>query len=216
MNVTSAKIIRWAGLPAIIAGILYMATQFVHPANEAASVTTDAWAAAHYMTLGFGVLGLLGFTGIYARQIKEAGLLGFVGFVTFFLALVLVSFFAFFEAFVVPAVVGEAPQFVDDVYAIFDGGAGPGHIGTIYNLNGFLYLAGGVLFGIATIRANVLPRWAGIVFTVGTVASLSAALSDTLGRASTFVLAAGLVWMGIALWSERPAQVAARAEAVAA
>ena len=205
MNITSTRVIRWAGVPAILAGLLYMATQFVHPSHEPASISSSWWALAHYMTIGFGVFGLLGISGIYARQVKETGWLGLIGFLMFFGALILVSIFGFFEAVVVPELLTEAPNYVDDVYSIFDGGSGPGALGAIYNLNGLLYLVGGVLFGIVIYRANVLPRRAAIVFILGTVFSLAAAISEGAGRASTFVLAAGLVWMGYALLTEESA-----------
>jgi len=204
MQVTSARIIRWSGLAAILAGVLYIVTQLVHPAtHDLEAVNSSAWAIAHYTTLGFAFFGILGLAGIYAKQATEAGWLGLIGFVLFFSALFLVGGFAFLEAVVIPPLVDFSAEFVEEVYTIFDGGNGPGAIGAIYNVSGLFYLAGGVVFGIATIRANVLPRLAAIVFLVGTIGSLAAAIAEPYGRASTFVLSAGLIWMGVSMLLDR-------------
>ena len=32
-----------------------------------------------------------------------------------------------------------------------------------------MYMVGGLLFGIATFRAGILPRWAGVLLAIGTV-----------------------------------------------
>ena len=37
--------------------------------------------------------------------------------------------------------------------------------------SGILYMLGGLLFGIATFRARILPRWAGCLLAVGAVAT---------------------------------------------
>ena len=46
----------------------------------------------------------------------------------------------------------------------------------VYSLTGILYLLGGVLFGVATLRAGILPRWAGGALAVGTALPLALSL----------------------------------------
>jgi len=48
----------------------------------------------------------------------------------------------------------------------------------VWSLTSVLYLLGGVLFGIVTLRAGILPRWAGGALAFGAVAPL--ALSPVL------------------------------------
>ncbi len=203
MKLSSTQIIRWSGLAAIIAGILYIAVQLVHPNHDLESITSSAWGLSHYMTLGFAFFGILGITGIYARQVEQAGWLGLIGYLLFFSALILIVAFSFLEAAVIPPLVDYSPEFVEEVYTIFAGGTGPGAIGAIYGVNGLLYLGGGILFGIATIRANVFPRIAAIVFAIGAIGSLAGAIAESYGRASTFVLSTGLIWLGISLLLQR-------------
>jgi hypothetical protein len=67
------------------------------------------------------------------------------------------------------------------------------------------FLIGLILFGIATMRAGVLPRWAGpllilgdVVFAVGTFAGSAALIVEVVGAAIT---CAAFVWLGVALLS---------------
>jgi hypothetical protein len=76
MNVTNAKLIRLAGLSALIGGLCYVIVGVLHPANDPASVTTTSWAADHVIACAMSFFGLLGLVGIYARQAVKAGWLG--------------------------------------------------------------------------------------------------------------------------------------------
>ena len=67
-----------------------------------------------------------------------------------------------------------------------------------------LSIIGGLLFGIATIRAGVFPRWAAILYLVGVASVILAFLIGDLGaRISGVVTGLGVAWLGYALWSER-------------
>ena len=202
---SGSNLIRWAGLSAVVAGVLFVGTQLTHPPNDPSSVATSSWAITHYFSLGFSVFGLLGIYGIYARQVEEAGLLGLVGFLMYFLLLVLLATLIFFEAFLWPLLVTEAPQFTAGFFAVIAGGSGPGALGPIWLLQGFLYIIGGSLFGISIIRAGILPRWAAIVFTIGAASGVVGVLSEAVGRIGAVALGLGLAWLGYALWSEKPA-----------
>jgi hypothetical protein len=61
-------------------------------------------------------------------------------------------------------------------------------------------LAGFVLYGVATLRAGVLPRWCGVVFIVALPIALASGIVMSL--ASVFVVF-GFAWLalGYALWS---------------
>ena len=80
MKPTAANLIRWSGLAAMAAGILFVVIQPLHPADVLASVTTGRWAFVHYLGVAMCFFGLLGVTGLYARQVERVGWLGFVGY----------------------------------------------------------------------------------------------------------------------------------------
>jgi hypothetical protein len=165
MKVTTAGLIRWAGLAAIGAGFLFVVIQLIHPSDELASITTARWALVHVLGLTMSLLALLGITGIYARQAERAGWLGFAGYLLFGLFWALTMVFQFVEAFVSPVLATEAPRFVEGWLGMIDGSPSAVDLGalpTLYALTGFVgYVLGGLLFGVATLRARVLPRWTG-------------------------------------------------------
>ena len=80
-----------------------------------------------------------------------------------------------------------------------------GVLPAVYALTSGLYLVGGVLFGVATLRAGVLPRWAGAALAVGTVAplALTLLLPHAFIRLAAVPVGIALALLGAALWSGR-------------
>src|SRR4028118_1478683 len=173
MKITAPKLIRWTGLSAMVAGIIFAGIQPIHPLDVLASVTTTQWAIIQSLKTAMCIFGLLGLTGLYARQVKEAGWLGLAGYLVFSLFFAHTLAFAFTEAFILPQLATEAPKFVQSFLGIFNGHPGEMNLGalpTLYAVAGFGYVLGGLLFGIATFRAGILPRWAAGLLAVGAVA----------------------------------------------
>ena len=206
MTITPRLLLRAAGSCAVLAGGLFVLIQFIHPHEDVASVTTTAWTLTHTLTLAMSVLALVGITGMYLRQVTAAGLLGLVGYLLFASCFLLLVAGTWVEAFVLPPVADDAPQFVDDVVAIPAGGTVVGDVGfldTGGQILGVTYLLGGLLFGIALFRAAVLARWAALTLAVGTVLTLALPLlPHTLGRMTALPVGLGLAGLGISLWRE--------------
>jgi hypothetical protein len=80
-----------------------------------------------------------------------------------------------------------------------------GALGVAWNASGVLYLFGALLFGVATIRAAVLPRWAGGLLAGGAIAGplLSVLLPHTLAQSAALPTGLALICLGYALWSQR-------------
>src|SRR5690242_6572734 len=97
MKITGSKLIRWAGLAAMVAGIFYVIVGTFHPLNDLSSVTTTRWAIVHILASAMTFFGLLGMAGLYARQATEAGWVGLAGFILFSLWLVVIMVFTFVE-----------------------------------------------------------------------------------------------------------------------
>jgi hypothetical protein len=207
MTMTTTKLTRAAGLSAVAAGLLFIVVQLIHPHEDVASVTTTAWSVTHVVTLTMSVLALIGICGMYLRQVTEAGLLGLVGFLLFGFCFVLITAVTFVEAFVLPPLADQAPQFVNDVLAVFVGGAVVGDVGALPAAglaSAVTYLLGGLLFGVALFRARILARWAALLLAVGTVATLLVpVLPHALDRALAVPVGLALAGLGYSLVRER-------------
>ncbi len=201
------NLIRWAGLAALVAGICFVAMSLLHPPDTLSAVTTSRWAISHSLAIAMSVFGLLGMTGLYARQVEAAGWLGLAGYLLWSLWLVLFLPFNFFEAFILPLLATEAPAFGAGFLGIITRSAGEmkfGVLAGLWALSDILFLLGGLVLGIATLRAGILSRWAAGVFTVGIgLAPVSALLPHELEPLVAVPIGLGLAWLGYALWAER-------------
>lgn len=214
MKITTEKVIRWAGLAPMGAGILYLAIQPLHPLDVLSSVTTTRWAVVHYLSLVMDLLGLLGMAGLYARQVEKSGWLGLAGYLLFSLFWALDVAFHFIEAFVEPVVANVAPKFVESLLGMVNSIPSEVNLGAIpavYMLAGIAgYVLGGLLFGIATFRSGILPRWAGGLLALGAILPplLSSVVHHPFDRLFAVPVGLALAGLGYALWSERHEPVA--------
>src|SRR5918997_1005448 len=146
MKPTAAQLIRWTGLAAMAAGIIFAGIQPIHPPDVVASVTTGAWAIITPLKTAMCLLFLLGITGLYARQVEQAGWLGLAGYLLLGLCWAVQTAFVFAEAFIAPPLAATAPAFVDALVGISYGntnGVDLGALPALYNLLvGGLYMLG--------------------------------------------------------------------------
>lgn len=209
MKITASSIIRWSGLAAMAAGIIFAGIQPVHPADELASVTTSAWANIMPLKTAMSILFVAGIAGLYARQVAESGWLGLAGFVLFSLSWVLQTCYIFAEAFILPLLPAESPVFVSSFLGLAHGSSGQmdlGALATLYTLAGLLYIVGGLLLGIATLRARVLPRWPAALLVAASVVTVAAsAVPHPLNRMFAVPMGLAMIWLGYCLWSDRRA-----------
>ena len=207
MSVNPSTLIRWSGLAAVVAGLIFAAIQPIHPADVVSSVSTTAWHIITPLKWIMCLLFLVGITGIYARQVQEAGWLGLAGFVLLIFTWWLQSAFVFVETFVAPPLAHTAPSFVDGLVGIsygHTGGIDLGALTTLYGFMGITYMLGGLVFGIATVRAAILPRWAaGLLAATATLTPLAALLPHAQQRYAAVPMGIALACLGYTLLTER-------------
>jgi hypothetical protein len=205
---TNVDLIGLAGLSAVLAGACYVLVGVFHPPNVFASATTTRWEIVHVIACAMCFFGILGLTGLYARQAAKAGWMGLVGFVMLSLWFAIIMGFSFVEAFVLPHLASVSPAFVHGWMGMFNGVASKVSLGalpTLWTLTAPIYILGGLLFGVATFRAGILPRGAGILLAVATVAAPVEGLLLPLAAQPKIAIPVGLAlaWLGYALWSEQ-------------
>ena len=220
MNITASGLIRWSGLAAIAAGLIFAGIQPIHPPDVLASVTTNLWTIIIGLKLAMCLFFLVGVTGLYARQAEKAGWLGFAGFALLTISFWLQTAFVFAELFILPVLATSTPAFIDSYLGVVNGHPGEMNIGALvpaYGVLGICYLLGGLLFGVATVRAAVLPRWPAILLAVAAVITPAAALlPHALQRYAAVPMGIALIWLGYSLWSERRQDKTAIAATMAA
>jgi hypothetical protein len=201
-----ANLIRWSGLISLLVGVLYALAAFLHPVGEdLAAVNSPKWVTAHLVYWVSVILMQFGLVGLYARQVEKAGWLGLVGFVLAFIGTGFVETILFMVSTIIPFIAAQAPTIFDQAMTppaftvpVFVGGFGLGYI----------------LFGVATMRAGVLPRWSGLLLIIGVsffmiseAQLFDRALSHVMVTIGDVVFGLGFAWAGYALWSEKRAPV---------
>ena len=213
MTITTTTLTRAAGVAAAVGGLLYIGVQVRHPNLDLALITTTEWRVRQTMKVLFASLSLAGITGIYLRQVTRVGVLGLIGYLTLATGFLLMLSTEAIGLVVVPTIAGTSPGYVTDVLAVaVPGGHATGNIGLIGPLSqvaGFAYLAGGLIFGIALFRANILARWAAALLAVGAVATLAIPLVPQVNfRLFAIPTGVALAGLGYSLWRDQRAPAA--------
>ncbi len=210
-KITAPNLIRWAGVSAMVTGIIFAGIQPIHPPDVLASVTTSAWAIITTLKTVMCLFGLFGIAGLYARHVEKTGWLGLAGYLLLTTFYAVQMCFAFIEPLILPLLATESPKFVAGFLGILTGTPSEVSLGAIPVVNGLvaaLYLLGTLLFGIAMFRARILSRWAaGLLALSGPLAIIMTMIGHPIDRVAAVPMGISLIWLGYALWSERRAPV---------
>ena len=217
MTITTTTLTRGAAVAAVLAGLAYVAIQFIHPADVIESLSGQAWVSVHILSFAEAILALIGVTGLYLYQSRKAGILGLVGYLMFGLFFILQASFNFAEALIAPLIAVSAPQLAVDFVGLF--GRYPaetdlGALAAVPLVGLILYAGGALLFGIAMLRARMLSRGAAILLIVAAaVTPLAALLPHAIERMAAVPMGLALVWLGCSLWMNTRANSARRTPA---
>jgi hypothetical protein len=198
---SGGRLIRWAGLAGAIGGLLLLATDIVTWAafyNQPASVVgaSSAWVITLSLEVLAAYLAFLALVGLYARQATQSGAFGFASFIIASLSTALNIGVVWAGAFLVPELAAVAPNFLDAAERSPSGMLAVGSFSAIV-----LLALGWGLFGIASLRAKVLPALPSWLLIVGAILSLVLGIVDLPLDSVLFGVA--LVWLGWWLWSEK-------------
>jgi len=126
--------------------------------------------------------------GLYAVQRPPIGRLGFAGAVAYAYS------YVFFTSTVVYALIARTPNY-KDMAKVF---------GAWMTVHGLIMLVGGLAFGLAVVRAGVLPRWTGVLLMAGVVLVVAASgLPDIPRTVAAAIPDAAFIGMGLAVLNRR-------------
>jgi hypothetical protein len=194
---SSVNFIRWGGLAAtasallaVISFVLYTAVVGDDRLSEAA--TSGVFFLPSGAQLLAMVLLLVGLVALFARQAEMFGPLGVTGFLLALVGTTLAAGALWSQVFVVPRLAEAAPRVIDQ--------AG-GSVLAGFLLSFLLLGVGWILFGVATFRTRLFPRWAVILLIVGAVISILPVPSRAL------ILEVAVAWLGFTLLTERGTRI---------
>ncbi len=163
------KLIRWSAIAWLLSALTGITSVALAPSDYAVNaVLGSLWTPMHAVLTVSYMLFLFGLMGFYLAQADQAGRLGSIGFVLAFFGTLLLMAQVVVAAWVLP-VIATQPSAPKTAFEMFDlAGPLPAFSAVVFAA----YLPAGiglVLMGIATMRAGVLPRWAGLLLVLGTV-----------------------------------------------
>jgi hypothetical protein len=196
---SSSNLIRWSGLAALVGGALFVILNIVEaiafgnqPHTEIA--TTGAWLIVQLAYIIMVALVTIGLVGLYVRQAKEAGSLGLIAFLIAFLGSILAAGSIWSEAFFGSWLAEAAPELLTAepsgvlIFGVF--------------LSYLLFALGMLLFGLASLRARVLPSTAAVLLMIGSLLFVLLFLLQL--PFAGVVFGAAMAWLGFAIWSSPP------------
>ena len=198
------KLIRWSAIAWLLSALTGIISIVLIPSDYAENaVLSSLWTPIHavltisYMLFPFGLIG------VYLVQADKAGRLSSIGFVLTFFGALMLTAQVVVATWILP-VIAMQPDAPKTAFEMLDL-AGP-----LPAFSSFVFAAyvpagiGLVLMGIATMRAGVLPRWAGLLLIIGIVLDLAVlvgAPAEMIVKLGDVVVDAAKIWIVYALWS---------------
>ena len=180
--------IRWGGLLLIVGAALLVVASVM--ASYVPARTQQLPPLANALVFPAAILLLLSLPAMYARQADAAGWLGLIG-------------HALLQTGILLFVVVSAPPLL---YSSFDLPIEPSLTGLLL---GVALTLGLLMTAIATLRAAVFPRWAGVLLLVGTAGfffgffiaeSRPRLAGQVVGVIIESLLGLALAWIGFSMW----------------
>lgn len=200
---SSHTLYRWGGAVTIVTAILILVGGILRYLSLGQQVGGLDTAQLLYSPAYF--LAVFAITAVYIVQAMRAGRLGFAGYILLMLGII----------FQIPSIF---------TWIAISSGMAWGHDALMYQWWGgvpflpvgtYAEIIGLILFGIATARAGVFPRWAGYCLVIAALVDLPVELPMIgnqlmwLWPISLIFLAVGFIWMGWTLWSGKGETTAA-------
>lgn len=202
----SQELIRWSGLVTIITGILLLGfgvlPGLLLPIYEPLLnwVLDGQWFILNLSAFLLTVLIPISLLGIYAKQVGKIGKLGLVGFLMTYVGGMLYAGIQFEETFTWPILARHAPELININGPMFSDPA----FSFAYMFMALLFIPGFIMFGIASIRTRIFPKWAVLLLIVGSPCAFGGFMVPQILRTIGSSLAtAGFIRLGLTLFRDK-------------
>ena len=207
---SSSALVRFGGLACLLSGGMRIAGVALHPEDSVEGLLHYQWIAAHVLLTTSFVFGLLGLVGLYLYGVERNSRFAFISFLIAFFGTALLAVAFAPDSFFLPAVAAVAPELLrPSLHASplsTSAALLPLMVITLGGLGA--YLLGHIVFGIAILRAAVLPRWAGFMLAVGVIGYLVGSFAGPMPTLIGAIAFGGAyAWLGVALWSGSSAAI---------
>jgi hypothetical protein len=200
---SSTTLYRLSGISLLIGSVLGVIGAILEVfSSDPAGTITIAGAMVSFVGATLGILGL---PGMYAKQAQRAGVLGLIGTALMIVyILILGTFGSALNALILPFITTHAPALAK---------SSPPGLDLFFMVGGLLGVVGGILLGIATMRAAVLPRWAGLLLSVGVVLQFAGDfLQSPIANFGFLLVMIGFAWLGLGMLSSKRQDTSASSE----
>ena len=200
---SSGRLLQLSGIALLVGGLLNVLPTLISAFLFAGPAPTNAvWTSVQLLVFTGSLLAVIGLPGVYLVQARQTGWLGLIGFILILLTgLILGAGGEIVSGFVLPWLATTAPKLAAE--------QGPPALIAVFIVTNLGGAIGAILLGLATMRAGVLPRGAGVLLisgggvTIITVAPFPPAISTLLGDIATILFFLGVAWIGYALWARK-------------
>jgi hypothetical protein len=203
------RFIGWGAWAAIASGVAMVVSLLMewlvvpHERLGSEAFLTSSYLVSSGLRLLSIVLLVWALIGIYERQSRAAGTLGLWAFVVAFLGTALTVGNVWAEVFVWPTLAQIAPSTMSG--SIMDT---PSYLVAGLNVSFPLFGLGLILFGVASIRAGVYPRWAAVLLIISIPVTMfldptPGSFQESIGQILLGIAVAALGWHALRTAGER-------------
>jgi hypothetical protein len=197
----------WAAIVSGVAMVVSLLMEWLivpHERFGAEAFLTSSYLVSSGLRLLSIVLLVWGLIGIYERQSRTAGTFGLWAFVVAFLGTALTVGNVWAEVFVWPTLTQVAPNTISG--SIMDA---PSYLVAGLNVSFPLFGLGLILFGMATFRARVYPRWTSVLLIISIPVTMfldptPGSFQESIGQILLGIAVAALGWHALRTASSNP------------
>lgn len=183
----------------LVVGVLFY---FLLPVGDIASnysllVNNPSWITLNSLSLLAIIIGVIGLFGMYLRQIKESSILLLSGMIFTLFGLIMKAAATSWEFIVWPAILEKDPASTLLTESLIYKDIG---VLAFYGLFTLFFSIGYIIFGVASLKTKIFPKWASLLLVIGGPAYAILLSAPPFGLIGLVLYAIAILGYGFALY----------------